>query len=134
MEQTKFPLHRGNELVLQFSNSPHQQQQQHKISEDQILDDHYASLVVNNSNKIFSISSSQQKELFYEADNVNEHNNKKKMVHREIERQRRQEMATYCESLRSLLPLEYIKVKSLYICFGYFSLKIRSSTVYQYNL
>ncbi|KAK7314932.1 hypothetical protein VNO77_33463 [Canavalia gladiata] len=104
-----FPLQRGNELVIQFSNSPHQQQ--HKISQDLILED-YASLDVNDSDKKFS--SSQPKTLFNGYDknhgsSSNEHD--KKMIHREIERQRRQEMATFHASLRSLLPIEFIKGK-----------------------
>lgn len=58
MEHTTFPLH-------QFSNSPHKQQ--HKISQDPILDNNYASLLVNNSDKIFIFSCQPNNELLYEV-------------------------------------------------------------------
>ncbi|WVZ14168.1 hypothetical protein V8G54_011734 [Vigna mungo] len=104
-----FPFQRGNELVIQFSNSPHHHQQ-HEISQDLILDD-YASLDDNLSGKNFSRTQSEN--LFYEPNIKNHDSNEhmKKMIHKEIERQRRQEMATSYASLRSLLPLQFIKGK-----------------------
>ncbi|KAK7343639.1 hypothetical protein VNO77_12542 [Canavalia gladiata] len=105
-----FPFQRGNELVIQFSNTLHSQ---HKISQDLILDHHHHH---PNSDKklLLANATTHPNKLSYGDDMTHAANSKdytKKMVHREIERQRRQEMATLHASLRSLLPLDFIKGK-----------------------
>lgn len=109
-----FPLQRCNELSIPLSNSlnhhPH-----HKIPEDLILDD-CDSLVFDFSHKKMSVSRPPKILLYTPPDHNNTNlnsikDNNKKMVHREIEKQRRQEMATLHASLRSLLPLRFIKGK-----------------------
>lgn len=109
------PLHQSNELVFQMSPYPH------KISEDLVLG--HASLDVTVSDNIIKKGKNRQPKLVAGGGSENScsmnsksGNEKKKeilMKHREIERLRRQEMAALYASLRSLLPLELIKVKKL---------------------
>ncbi|CAI8604581.1 unnamed protein product [Vicia faba] len=113
-----FPLQRCNELAIPLSNSLNHHPQNHNISEDLILDD-CDSLVFDFSNKKLCSSRSPKKLFYTPADHTTNHgsnhnsikDNKKKMIHKEVEKQRRQEMATLHDSLRSLLPLEFIKGK-----------------------
>ncbi|KAJ0043804.1 hypothetical protein Pint_17329 [Pistacia integerrima] len=101
-----FPLNSGDELFFNASSNPHQQ---YNIPEDLICgrDSQDASNITNNSGR----SRRRRKSCAMDTADDTNSDNKKKMMHRDIERQRRQEMATLHASLRSLLPLEYIKGK-----------------------
>ncbi|KAJ1423877.1 Myc-type, basic helix-loop-helix [Sesbania bispinosa] len=57
-----------------------------------------------------TVKGKKQKQLPAAATKTKDHENKKWM-HRETEKQRRQEMSRLCSSFRSLLPFEYIKGK-----------------------
>ncbi|XP_062073351.1 transcription factor bHLH120-like [Humulus lupulus] len=114
-----FPLHRSNELCFQISPNP--QKKKAIFSEDQILG--HASLEdnafhVDNYKEIITTSRRSPKSfpntstiVNHNSATISENKSNKMMKHRDIERQRRQEMATLHASLRSLLPLELIKGK-----------------------
>ncbi|KAL2527164.1 basic helix-loop-helix (bHLH) DNA-binding superfamily protein [Abeliophyllum distichum] len=100
-----FTIQQSNELVFPVEDD--------KILEELLADHVLLSGSGTNSTKkdtkkrqrISSVSVQENKD-----GNSNEINNKK-VVHREIEKQRRQEMTKLCASLRSLLPIEYLKGK-----------------------
>lgn len=54
----------------------------------------------------------------------NTNGSNKKIIRRDMERRRRQEMGNLSASLRSMLPLEYVKVKETLISFSLFFLDI----------
>ncbi|KAK2653702.1 hypothetical protein Ddye_013558 [Dipteronia dyeriana] len=111
-----FPLHTGDDLFFSVSSS---NPQQYKIPQDLILDDLHASLDDSDITHNNSMGKSRRQKLSCAMMDTNEissssgngNNKNKKLMHRDIERQRRQEMATLHASLRSLLPLEFIKGK-----------------------
>ena len=109
-----FSLHQSDELVFQTTLSLPRKQQE--IQQDPI--DIGSAILESGNLTTNTIGKRKKKSVGIDReDNDGGTNGKKerKVVHREIERQRRQEMGNLYASLRTLLPLEYIKVKHLYI-------------------
>ncbi|KAM6556472.1 hypothetical protein CsatB_003491 [Cannabis sativa] len=106
-----FPnLHRSEELCFQISPNP--QKKKTNFSKDHILD-HYEEIIASSQTPISLTKSTTL--VNYDSATVtqifSDNKSKEMMKHRDIERQRRQEMAALHASLRSLLPLELIKGK-----------------------
>ncbi|KAF8412345.1 hypothetical protein HHK36_000307 [Tetracentron sinense] len=100
------PLHQSDELFQISSNPGHEQIiQQDMLLVTPSLDSHDLTNKVDKKGRCVSWTTSGHND---ECDDEIE---KKKVIRREIERQRRQEMATLCASLQCLLPLKYFKGK-----------------------
>ncbi|KAK9292386.1 hypothetical protein L1049_020353 [Liquidambar formosana] len=100
-----FNSNQSDEQLFEISFTPHQKQTVHQ---DLILGiaEMDGCNLVNNMEKG---KGRGRKLLVIQEDN--DDNKNKRMMHRDIERQRRQEMANLFASLRSQIPLEYIKGK-----------------------
>ncbi|KAK6936374.1 Myc-type, basic helix-loop-helix (bHLH) domain [Dillenia turbinata] len=106
-----FPLQQGNELCFQISSMSNQQQ--HKSDQAMILQQYApASLDTGLSYTNIIMGRKSRRDIETSADrNNDDEDHEKRIMHREIERQRRQEMSNLYSSLRSVLPLDYIKGK-----------------------
>lgn len=100
-----FPLHQSNKssLFISFTSN-----EQGIVSKDLVLD--HGNSVDRSRNLSNHMGKIRPKKLNENPDHHHDERNEKKKLRREIERQRRQEMTTLYVSLRSLLPLELIKV------------------------
>ncbi|KAK3040137.1 hypothetical protein RJ639_027863 [Escallonia herrerae] len=105
-----FSFHQSDELVFDEIPSLFFQDQS-KILQDLVIDQasmDESDLITKNPQKKRSKSSATGGNQDDDSSNDTKH---KKVMHRDIERQRRHEMAKQYAFLRSLLPLEYIKGK-----------------------
>ncbi|XP_022967981.1 transcription factor bHLH118-like [Cucurbita maxima] len=107
-----FPLQKCEDKCFQISFNPHQ----HIIPEDLIfgpqvsVEAHDDSN--NNNNGVNNLGTRGRRKLLQNLDHgVSDQDHQIKLMHRERERQRRQEMGALYMSLRTLLPLEFIKGK-----------------------
>ncbi|KAL3524208.1 hypothetical protein ACH5RR_017042 [Cinchona calisaya] len=106
-----YPLQQSNELENQIPYTP--RQPDNILLHDLITFEscsnplhHHPAAINSPGKKTQQIAESKEKKK-----NQDNEFKLKRIIHRDIERQRRQEMANLYSSLRSLLPLEYIKGK-----------------------
>ncbi|XP_022774396.1 transcription factor bHLH120-like [Durio zibethinus] len=95
-----------------FFQIPSNSDPQNTTPQDKILD--YVPEGGRSGSNLYSNMGSRSQQRKFLASDQKENSNdddKKKSMHRDIERQRRQEMASLYASLRTLLPLEYIRGK-----------------------
>ncbi|CAI9767634.1 unnamed protein product [Fraxinus pennsylvanica] len=98
-----FPFQHGDELVFQPPSV---------IREDQILEDlNTGHTLQYNNSSTSSWEKGLQRSTGIQENNGGSNYDIKKFIHRDIERQRRKEMANLYASLRSFVPLEHLKGK-----------------------
>ncbi|XP_023541045.1 transcription factor bHLH118 [Cucurbita pepo subsp. pepo] len=108
-----FPLQKCEDKCFQISFNPHQ----HIIPEDlifgpQVSVEAHDDSNNNNNNGVNNLGTRGRRKLLQNLDHgVSDQDHQIKLMHRERERQRRQEMGALYMSLRTLLPLEFIKGK-----------------------